>query len=213
MRIFLLILFLSGSTLLHATHNRAGEITYTQTGPNTIKVSVVTYTKASSPADRPEIILSWGDGQSTKLQRADGYPKLFGPDLNINLYEATHTYPSAKKYTIAFEDPNREQGVVNIPNSVNTPFYIYTEVILNTILGTNNSPKLLYPPIDNACLGKMYLHNPGAFDPDGDSLVYSLVKCKGTDGVNVSGYFFPSGTSLNSATGDFFWNAPTQLVD
>ena len=213
MRIFLLILFLSGSILLHATHNRAGEITYTQTGANTVKISVVTYTKASSPADRPYIELSWGDGKADTLKRADGYPKLFGPDLNTNLYEATHTYPSSGEYTIAFEDPNREEGVVNIPNSVNVPFYIFTKIILNPFLGNNNSPKLLYPPIDNACLGKMYLHNPGAYDPDGDSLVYSLVNCKGTGGVDVSGYFFPAGTSLNYLTGDFSWNVPTQLGD
>ncbi|MCX6182924.1 MAG: gliding motility-associated C-terminal domain-containing protein [Bacteroidetes bacterium] len=213
MRIFLLILFLSGSILLHATHNRAGEITYTQTGKNTVIISVVTYTKESSPADRPYIELAWGDGKNDTLKRADGYPKLFGPDLNINLYEATHTYPSSGEYIIAFEDPNREEGVVNIPNSVNVPFYIYTKIILNPFLGNNNSPKLLYPPIDDACLGKAYLHNPGAYDPDGDSLVYSLVSCKGTDGANVSGYFLPAGTSLNSSTGDFFWNAPNQLGD
>lgn len=198
---------------MHATHNRAGEITYTQTGPNSVKISVVTYTKASSPADRPEILLTWGDGKDDTLKRADDYPKVFGPDLNINLYEASHTYPSSGEYIIAFEDPNREEGVINIPNSVNIPFYIFTRIILNPFLGTNNSPQLFYPPIDDACLGKLYLHNPGAFDSDGDSLVYSLVNCKGTDGLDIPGYFLPSGTSLDPVTGDFSWNAPNQLGD
>ncbi|MFM7022962.1 MAG: gliding motility-associated C-terminal domain-containing protein [Flavobacteriales bacterium] len=211
MRTFLLILFLSCSILLRATHNRAGEITYTQTGPNTVKISVVTYTRASSPADRPYIELTWGDGKNDTLKRADGYPKTFGDDLNINLYEAVHTYPSVGKYAIAFEDPNREEGVINIPNSVNVPFYIYTNIILNPFLGLNNSPKLLYPPIDNACQGKLYLHNPGAYDPDGDSLVYSLVTCKGAGGNDIAGYSLPSGVTLNSQTGEFAWNAPTIL--
>ena len=213
MRIFLLILFLSGSFLLHATHNRAGEITYTQIGPNTIKVQVVTYTKASSPADRPQIELTWGDGVKTVLVRSSGYPKLFGPNLNVNLYEATHTYGSTGAYTIAFEDPNREEDIKNIPGSVNTPFYIYTKVILNSVLGSNNSPQLLYPPIDDACLGKLYLHNPGAYDMEGDSLVYSLVPCKGEFGANIDGYFLPSGCTLNPLTGDFSWLSPDTIGD
>ena len=57
---------------LFATHNRAGEITYEQIGPLTFKVKVLTYTKESSSADRPELEVFWGDGKSDSLPRING---------------------------------------------------------------------------------------------------------------------------------------------
>ncbi|MBL0099517.1 MAG: hypothetical protein IPP49_05205 [Saprospiraceae bacterium] len=49
--------------MIFATHNRAGEITYRQTGPLTIEMTIITYTKASSvAADRDSLDVSWGDG-------------------------------------------------------------------------------------------------------------------------------------------------------
>ena len=53
-----------------ATHNRAGEITYVQTGPLTILMTVTTYTKTSSvQADRDSIEIFWGDGTNEFVQR------------------------------------------------------------------------------------------------------------------------------------------------
>ncbi|NJM24513.1 MAG: gliding motility-associated C-terminal domain-containing protein [Bacteroidia bacterium] len=60
-------------------------------------------------------------------------------------------------------------------NSVNTRFYIETQIIIDPFFGCNNTPRLLIPPIDQACSGVAFLHNPGAFDPDGDSLSYEFV--------------------------------------
>ena len=40
--------------------------------------------------------------------------------------------------------------------------------------GPNNSPILLQPPIDFACVGQPFLHNPNANDLDGDSLSYEF---------------------------------------
>ncbi|HAY56667.1 MAG TPA: hypothetical protein DCX49_04465, partial [Flavobacteriales bacterium] len=45
----------------HATHNRAGEITYTHVAGFTYEVVITTYTKSSAPADRPFLYLRWVD--------------------------------------------------------------------------------------------------------------------------------------------------------
>ena len=48
------------------------------------------------------------------------------------------------------------------------------------------------PPIDNGIVGIRYIHNPGAFDPDGDSLSYELVIPLQDDFNEVTNYRFPN---------------------
>lgn len=52
----------------------------------------------------------------------------------------------------------------------------------------NNSPQFGNDPVPFYCTGKRYHLNPGVFDPDGDSLSFSLVPCKTQYSSNVS-YF------------------------
>jgi gliding motility-associated-like protein len=207
-----------------ATHNRAGEITYTHVSGSTYNIQIVTYTKATSIADRPKLAILWGDGDSDTLERVNGpvqgtpgsipEGEIIGNDMKKNIYLGTHTYPGPGTYLINFEDPNRNAGVVNIPNSVSIPFYIETMLIINPFIGTNSSPILYQPPIEEACVGKIFLHNPNAFDPDGDSLSYKLVANKGAGGAVVPGYTLPPASislTLDPVTGDFIWNTPTMI--
>ena len=213
-RIFYILLFLI-SLPTFATHNRAGEITFKHVSGFTYEVTVVTYVKESSPAERPNLEIFWGDGTSL-----DSIPRIesisLGNDIEKNIYKDRHTYPGASPlpYTIRIEDPNRNAGVINVPNSVNIVFYLETKIYINPFLGVNNSPELLNPPIDNACVGKVYVHNPGAYDVDGDSLYYSLQPSLQTGGQPIPGYVFPqasSSLSVNPVTGDLIWDSPTQL--
>ncbi len=208
--LILSLVFFAGVLTAHATHNRAGEITFNQVSLLTYRVQIVTYTKTSSPADRPALEINWGDGTKDSLQRIS--KSTVGPDISRNYYEGTHTYPGPFSYTVFFEDPNRNGGVVNIPGSVNVPFYVESKIIINPSLGYNNSPVLLQPPIDNGAVNRLFIHNPNAYDPDGDSLSYELIYCKGTAGLDIPGYAYPVGSSLfylDAATGDLIWNTPT----
>jgi len=214
-RLIYILLLLFVSLPAFATHNRAGEITFKHISGFTYEITVVTYVKESSPAERPNLEIFWGDGTSL-----DSIPRIssisLGDDIEKNIYRDQHTFPGASPlpYTIRIEDPNRNSGVINVPNSVNIVFYLETKLYINPFLGVNNSPELLNPPIDNACVGKVYVHNPGAYDVDGDSLYYSLQESKQTDGQPIPGYAFPqasSSLSVNGITGDLIWDSPTQL--
>ncbi|MBU0489448.1 MAG: gliding motility-associated C-terminal domain-containing protein [Bacteroidetes bacterium] len=205
--ISLLLLLVSNS--LFATHNRAGEITYRCTGGLTYEIKIVTYTFSPSLADRPQLSVDYGDGVLDTIYRTEEieYPN----DIKRNVYIGVHVYPGAGIYTISLEDPNRNEGIFNIPNSVNVPFYISTELIINPFLGINNSPELLNPPLDNACVGQLFIHNPGAYDSDGDSISYELIKCKGENGLDIPGYSFPpanNSITINALTGDLIWDTP-----
>jgi len=69
------------------------------------------------------------------------------------------------------QDPNRNLGVKNIPNSVNVIFSISTILTVNPAMGHDNSPILLNPPYDKAAYHYLLFHNPSAYDPDGDEPV------------------------------------------
>ncbi|MFP4025156.1 MAG: gliding motility-associated C-terminal domain-containing protein [Thiohalospira sp.] len=200
-------LFLTQS--LRATHNRAGEITYTQISDLTFEITVTTYTYTLSNVDREELEISWGDGTYSMVSRHDF---VMLPDYyQRNRYVARHTFPGPGVYEVLVEDPNRNYGVENIPNSVNTVFSVKTTIYVNPEFGHNNTPLLLNPPINKAAQFRKFVHNPGAFDPDGDSLSYFLTECTGEDGNPISGYTLPSATNyigIDEVSGDLVWDSP-----
>jgi gliding motility-associated-like protein len=211
-RCVLFLIFFINTVFVFATHQRAGEISYRYLSGLTYEFTVTTYTYTPSLADRPQIDLYWGDGSSSTVDRTS--KTNLGNDISINIYITQHTFPAAGSYSITFEDPNRNAGIVNIPNSVNIPFFIETILIINPFLGSNSSPQLLNPPIDDGCLNVTYYHNPGAYDPDGDSLSYSLITCRGYDGEDIPGYSLPaasSSISIDPYTGDLVWDAPMMV--
>nr|MBS0036821.1 gliding motility-associated C-terminal domain-containing protein [Saprospiraceae bacterium] len=207
----------------YATHNRGGEIAIEQTGDLTVRAIVTTYTKASSvAADRDSITINWGDGQSSVVQRVNGNGNgvEIGNDLQVNLYVGEHTYPGRGTYIISMTDPNRIAGIqnINFPNSDLVLFYIETKfTFLNPqFQGYNNSVVLLNPPVDFACVGERFIHNPNAYDPDGDSLSFHLIESLEASGEPVPRYEFPdqiipgldNQISMDPVTGDFVWDAP-----
>ena len=194
-----------------ATHQRAAEITYTWIGGNAYEFTLTCYTYSPSPAgmQRDSLLLKWGDGSESYVPRIV-YQHL-GDDYTLNVYKQVHNYSSSGTYVISMEDANRNYGVVNVPNSVMVPMYIETELVINPFLGNNNSVQLLNAPVDKGCVGKLYLHNPSAYDPDGDSLSYRLVTCKGMDGMDIPGYTYPQASQsfdIDPVTGELRWENP-----
>lgn len=220
--IFLCFLLLSWSSF--ATHNRAGEITYEYKGGYTYEVTVITYTKTSSQIDRCELTLHWGDNTTSIIPRVNGPASRCAPehdgvslgnDIQRNVYVGTHTFPSPGYYTISVEDLNRNSGVANIPNSVQVPFYVSTTLLVNPAIGPNNSPILLNYPIDEGCIHRTFIHNAGAYDPDGDSLSFELVNCRGLNGREIVETYDPNfvqdSIQIDALTGDLIWDQPRNL--
>jgi len=133
---------------------------------------------------------------------------------NRNTYHGTHTYPGPGTYEIKMEDQNRNEDILNIPGSVNVPFAIKTVLQINPNEGNNNTPVLLNPPIDKAAVGELFIHNPAAFDSDGDSISYGLTICLGNNGLPIPGYTLPPASHdfyVNPVTGDLVWDCPTTV--
>ncbi len=244
MRIFLFVFFLFNAGLIWATHNRGGQITYKYIGnpsdplpANKYKYlfTITVYMNdGSGIADRCFDTLYFGDGTNTVVARTNGTVgtcdcdnipcgQLICEGFKVNTYTVTHSYGGPGFYVVRMYDPNRNGGVLNIPNSINQVFYI--ETVLNvSIFGNtyiNNSPQLDISPRDFACVNNCWIFNSGAFDPDGDSLSYELTECRGVDlntgqvGIPIPGYVYPNqvgnaGTfSINPNNGTITWCSPT----
>jgi len=237
----LLTLLLFISVYGFATHNRAGEILYKRIAPYTdvvggvtvpvfnYSITIITYTDdGAGIADRCEDTVYFGDGQRGIAFRTNGNSNCGGcahcgvvivSDANykvkINTYTITHQYAGAGSYKIQMFDPNRNQGVHNIPNSDQQPFYIESVLIINNFTGANSSPEFNNPPIDRACKDKCFFHNPAAYDIDGDSLSFEITTSRGQGGQTVPGYFFPDSGSggtfgINAVTGLLSWCNPQE---
>ena len=228
--LFVVLLSLVSVQEVFATHNRAGVIIYRRTGNGSFEyeITIVTYTKTggqSNDADRCELTLHFGDGQKDTIQRVNGvsqgdcphFGEPLGNNTKRNVYRTTHTYPGVGTYRVHMQDQNRNAGVKNIPSSDNVWFYIESEIVIDVSSGGNTAPTLQNAPIDNGCEGEVYYHNPGAVDPDGDSLVYSLVKCKTFNGQTIPGFQFPNNVSgqpesltIDARTGTLTWDSPQE---
>jgi len=131
--------------------------------------------------------------------------------VKYNVYSIIHTYAGPGSYLIWTSDPNRNQGVHNIPNSVNVPFYLGSLLVIN-LSGANSSVVLTNPPTDQALLGNCFYHNVGAVDTDGDSLSYEISTCKWANGQTIPGYFHPetgtNGMFIIDQTGKLSWCTP-----
>ncbi|TVT37810.1 gliding motility-associated C-terminal domain-containing protein [Hymenobacter setariae] len=184
-----LILWLVGlgwllPTAAHATHLRAGDIqakvdTTPTRNPNRIFFKLTLY-RDPTKVQQNTIRVYYGDGKTSDLDIPGGIPKTsevsVSPTANVITFYFEHTYPGSGRYTASMVEANRVAGVINMTASVNQTFYISTTLTVDPGLGQNHLPVLRAPAIDAAAAGQVFLHNPAAYDADGDSLGFRLMQ-------------------------------------
>jgi hypothetical protein len=230
--ILLAVVLFWGISDAKATHIRAADITAIRLGssPNgiTYRVIITAYTDRGAPAQVKfgNGVLSFGDGSDPIIRpreqftisggvgtpRPGGDPRAvslieefdtLGNDVEFNQIIFEHTFAAGfAAFRISYQEPNRNEGILNMSNSVNTPFYVETIVRLDDFLGPNNTPRFTIPPIDFGCTFEVFEHNPGAFDVDGDSLAYRLVIPQQDINVEVGAYRFPNEPPLSESQDD-----------
>ncbi|WP_333819321.1 gliding motility-associated C-terminal domain-containing protein [Ohtaekwangia sp.] len=238
--IYLVCCFILSTIAAHATHLRAGNIIVKRVGDCSARkysITVIAYTNTLNTNvlfGGDQDYLDFGDKSPRVLvpEIGPGHPNYTVIDAQRGIARAFYTiewtYPGPGRYTISYVEPNRNEGVVNMDNSVNTTFYIETQIVIDPFLGCSTPPDLLIPPIDRACSGKAFYHNPGAYDPDGDdSLSYEMVIPFRDRNATVLNYVAPNAQKfytdyatgnetddgpptfgINPLDGTITWNAP-----
>jgi gliding motility-associated-like protein len=222
----LIFLLLSGFQA-QATHIRAGDLVIRKEGQNTFCITMTLYRDTDGVPGQPgQLILYNPDG--SVWQRIENIPfsviqELPEKKTQVLRYETCVAGAGAGRFCVGFLQDNRNNGVMNMSLSGETSFYIETCFESSPFLGNNSNPILTYPPLDEACVGQRYIHNPQAIDPEGDSLSYRLVSCKRAKNTFVQGYLTPDLLSdrtedgatppifsIDPRTGDVIWNAPKE---
>ncbi len=223
-----------------ATHLRAADITFKRISQDffTYEFTVTLYTDVQSPVRAGDGLINFGDGVEGQLDIIshsieDSEYTGFNDQVEIYKLKITHTYLVPGTYTISYREFNRNEEIVNIDggNSVQTEFYLQAFLVIDPLVGSNDSPILNSFPVDRAFVGVKFTHNAWATDADGDSLSYRLVfplrdRERPVRNYRLPNYldyytdFFtgneandgPPRFLLDPVTGDLIWDAPGDFL-
>ncbi|MGW8121330.1 T9SS type B sorting domain-containing protein [Roseivirga echinicomitans] len=237
--LFIISFLLLAAVQAWATHLRAGEITAVRISQTSLKFrfTIVIYSDTGSGVQvadggvlnfgQGRTIGSSGGGNRQKFIEAAVFfeEKFIGNNTALTIFQFEHTFDGPGVYVVSYTEQNRNNEILNINggSSQEVPFHIETVLRIDPGLGINATPQLTIPPIDRGCIGARFVHNPGAYDPDGDSLAYRMIPLMQDRGVNVNGYVplndpsistiregggSPARFEIDPITGDFTWDAP-----
>lgn len=239
MLLFMSVLLLASTEQVRASHAMGADMTYECLGGNTYRIRLSFYRDCIGISAMTSVSvnvrsISCNRNLNVTCNRIPGT----GQEVNYLCPTATSTcnggtFTGIQEYvyegiiTLPVQCPDwvfsyslccRNAAITTITNPGSNTFYIYAT--LNNVAATcNSSPKFSNKPVPFACLGQQFCFNHGAYDAEGDSLVYTLVDPKQTATTNVS-YISPynainpltsvPGMQFNTVTGDICFT-PTQL--
>ena len=219
-----------------ATHLRAGEITARKIigTERTYRITLTSYHDElnGGPASTgmTTVTFFFGEGTAPVEVRRRSQIKI-SPFTSVNTYDTLYTFPANRTYKIGVGLINRNENTANLPGDTQKlSMWLETTLTVNASIGQNATPILLNIPIDTAAIGVRFVHNPNAFDPDGDSLAYRMTTprersetiagagsfIKGYQDPNLIGFgpdvredgSTPSSFSIDPVSGDLVWDAP-----
>ena len=230
----LLMMFCWCSGTLVASHIRGGEITISRVAGNPLAITctLTVYTDSLSSVQDPRNEVFFGDGTSQTVGRSSVVP-LLGKKTFVNIYYYSHIYSAFAAYKVYHYREYRNTTVINIgPNPDQVNFYVESRVLLTPggdSFGPNRSPKLLNPAVDLGAFRQKFVHNPAAYDEDGDSLSFEIAQSRtfvtGPGATDIANYQFPdlfaggrdsAGTAVaaltvNPLTGLLTWDVPNRV--
>jgi hypothetical protein len=205
-----------------ASHNVGGFISAKHIAGFTyaIKVTTITNIGPTIQADRCTMEVNFSDGSSIQVDRVNGptgtcsegnkMGEVITPNLKLNYYTGIKTFSTEGNYTMWMSDPNRNEGIINIPNSVNVPFYVETTLsVLNPQLYCPNSTLDfgMMPAVVTSAGANYDGFLPLTFS-EGDSVSYTVGECK-WNGNPIPGYYTIPGITINPSSGKINFTAPS----
>lgn len=220
------LLFFLFSSPVMGTHLLGGYLNYQLTEGNNVNVTVYLLTETNS-IQAGLGTLSFGDGSSFFAGIPDFTVEPLGFNLELVSFSVNHTYAEPGNYKISYWETNYTDGIHNITNSVDIPFYIETTLVITSDITENQSPILNLFQGQRGLSGVRQHINPAPFDPDNDSLSFKIIVPGFDNDSRISSYSYPNDTSfyknffegnedgngtpvysINASTGEIVWDAP-----
>lgn len=246
-RVFgLLFLLVAFGNSARATHFAGADLTYTCLGGLTYRIELTVYRDCAGSQVSPGYGIAFSSascgffftdtieqvpptGQEITFPCASSVtkctnPASLNPGIQKYVYAKDITLPGACSDWVFSWNPccrNCDITTINIPPGCGgavSNSAIYVEATLNNLqFPCNSSPVFSNIPITFLCVGQNFTYNHGVVDPDGDSLVYTLVDALANSTTPVP-YLAPFNGSnplsstppvaIDPITGDIFM-APT----
>ncbi|MEM7036838.1 MAG: hypothetical protein AAF570_07665, partial [Bacteroidota bacterium] len=176
-----------------------GEITFTCLGGNQYQFTVNFYRDCAGISAPTSVTLqlnsaSCGASASVTLSQISGgvevsplCPAQIGnstcnggalPGVEQYVYQGTYTFTqNCNDWNVSYSHCCRNSMITNLLSASSNDMYIEA-TFDNTGGMCNSSPVFTSLPVPYICDGQLFCYNHGAVDPDGDSLVYSLVNAQ-----------------------------------
>lgn len=210
--LLLLLISLFGQ-LAHtnATHIRGGEVKLELLSCNslTIRATIILFRDTGSPDDIQAGggILNFGDGNEVTIPEGGFTVNYLGSEVESNVYVIEHTYSSNGSYTVGYLEMNRNDGIINIASSVTTPFFVSSNVVIDSFLGcASSTPDYLSNPVFEGSINSVIEYSFAATSTDDNKLRYYLDTPKQDRDVPVGAYYVPDNVSVDSLSGMFKWD-------
>ncbi|MBW7867612.1 MAG: gliding motility-associated C-terminal domain-containing protein [Brumimicrobium sp.] len=131
------------------------------------------------------------------------------PGFQEYIFEGTVNLGNCNSWTASYALCCRN-NVNNVSGASSTDFYVKTQIFTGTD-NCNDSPAVTAQPEPYVCKGQPVSYNLGAYEPDGDVIVYSLVSALNSNGNPLNytgGNSGPSpvpGVNIDPNTGTVTW--------
>ena len=101
------------------------------------------------------------------------------------VYEGVFHFPAqCTDWNLSYSLCCRNGAITTVRNPLSENIFIFS-TLNNTLTPCNNSPVFSNKPVPFVCMGQPFSFNHGAYDADGDSLVYSVLTPLSTNGAPV----------------------------
>lgn len=102
------------------------------------------------------------------------------------IYQGVVTLPGpCADWTFSHAESARNAAITTITGAGSDNLYVYS-LVNNTGTLCNNSPTFSNRPVPFACVGQRFTFNHGAYDVDGDSIVYQMITPLNNPGSTVT---------------------------
>jgi len=216
------LMFIASSTF--ATHLMGGEITVKQNNPGEyiVKLSLYRDTLGINISGTQYYDLYDGMGnailtfEAMAMDSANSGAFLPGYPYGVEQYHYIDTISNLNApgtYSVHWDQCCRNAAIVNASSPSSESMFLYTEFTIDSA-AANSTPVFLAPPVIYLPIMQPWQYNPMPFDPDGDSLHWSLTTPLDDANTPIAGYVTPFSDpsnpfSIDPNTGVISWTANT----
>lgn len=211
-----LLISISGAK---ATHLMGGDITMMDLGNNTYLVTLITYRDTSGIPMATSAQFDFSGPNNLSFSTTTPYDSIISGNLlptypygtEIYLFMDTVTLPAHGLWTVSWSNCCRNGAIQNLSNPLSESMWLTTSLVTDSA-SSNSTPFFLVPAAIYLPVNTPWQYNPLPFDPDGDSLHWSIDVPLSAANQACAGYIAPSSDtsnvfSIDPITGTISWTA------